>query len=83
MEPVRDIFVRDTSALIEFTEPYLSFVELPAFRLDEGGNRFGGKERLRASRTFGQRLEALLGIGIDANGQGCGQMGACVDLCTF
>ena len=61
--------------LIEILDPYLNFVELPAFRLDEGCNCFRGKERLRASRTFGERLEALLGIGIDANEQGCGHMG--------
>ena len=59
MEPVRDIFVRDTSALIELLDPYLNFVELPAFRLDEGCNCFRGKERLRASRTFGERLSLL------------------------
>jgi hypothetical protein len=59
-DPVRDILVRDTTALIELPDRYLNFIELPAFRLDEGGKRFGGKERLRASRTLGQRLESFL-----------------------
>jgi len=81
MKPVRDILVGNTPALIEPFKPYLNFIELPAFRLDEGSNRFGGKERLRSASTFGERFKALLGVGVDANGQGCGHLWHFVSTC--
>ena len=33
----------NTPALIELPDAGLNFIQLPAFRLDKGGNRFGGK----------------------------------------
>jgi hypothetical protein len=33
--------VRDPTALIELRESFLNFIELPTFRLNEGGDRFG------------------------------------------
>ena len=71
-EPVRDVLVRDAAAFIQLRDPDLNLVQLPAFGFDESGDRFGGQERLRAPSTPGQRLEALLGVGVDAYGQRCG-----------
>ena len=41
----------NTPALIEFLDAGLNFLQLPAFRLDKGGNRFRGKKRLRTTWT--------------------------------
>jgi hypothetical protein len=60
--------VRHTTTRIELVDPSLRFIELPAFCLDEGGNRFSGKERFGPPSTFGERLEAFLGVRIDSNG---------------
>ena len=66
-EPVRDILVWDTSALIEFPEAGLNFIELPAFRLNEGGDRLSCKKRLRSPSTLGECFEAFLRVAIEAN----------------
>src|SRR4030095_15308441 len=70
-EPVRQVLVRNTPAVIELHDATLNLIELPAFRLNEGGDGLGCEVRLRAPRTFRERLETLLGIRVDANGQGC------------
>jgi len=57
-----------TTARIEFGDSSLNFIELPAFRLDEGGNRFGRKERLRAPRTLRERLEPLFASSVWCSG---------------
>jgi hypothetical protein len=59
---------------MELIDSSLNFIELPAFGLDEGGNCFGGKEGLRAPSPFGERLEALLRLRVDANGKCCGHL---------
>src|SRR5262249_38601737 len=70
-EPVRQVLVRNTPAVIELRDTTLNLIELSAFRLNEGGDGLGCEERLRAPRTFRERLETLLSIGVDRNGQGC------------
>lgn len=45
----------------------LNFIQLPAFRLDKGGNRFRGKKRFRTAYAFSERVEALFGGDIDSN----------------
>ena len=52
--------MRDTTAGVEIGEACLHLVVLPAFRLDEGGDRFRGEERLRAAGPLGQGLELPL-----------------------
>jgi hypothetical protein len=59
------------AAFIEFLKASENLVQLPALRLDKGGNRFCGQKRLRATRALRQSLEPLLGVGIDANGKSC------------
>ena len=71
VEPVRHIFVWNTAALVELLDAGLDFIELPAFRLNESGNRFGRKKRLRPTRALRERLETLLGVDVDSNRQ-CG-----------
>jgi len=39
--------VWNTPGLIELLDAGLNFIQLPALGLDEGGNRFGRKKRLR------------------------------------
>jgi hypothetical protein len=60
--------VRHTTTSVELLDPGLNVIELPAFRLDTGGNDFGGKERLGAPSTFCERLEVFLGVRTDSNG---------------
>ena len=55
------------TCLIELLDAGLNFIQLPAFSLDKGGNRFRGKKRLRTTCAFRERLEALLGVDIDSN----------------
>ena len=43
-EPVCNVLVRNAPALIELLDAALNFIQLPAFRLDEGGNCFSGAE---------------------------------------
>jgi hypothetical protein len=71
--------VRDAAALIEFRKPGLNLIVLPAFRLDERRDGFRRQERLRAARAPGERLEAFLGVEIDANGKGRGHL--CLQVC--
>jgi hypothetical protein len=54
-------------AAIELPEASLNLVQLPALGVDEGGDRFGRQKRLRPTGSSGERLEALLGVGIDSN----------------
>jgi hypothetical protein len=60
--------VWDPTASIELVDSGLNLIELPAFRLDEGGDRRRGQKRLRVASSFRERLEALLHVGIDADG---------------
>jgi len=59
--------VWDTVAAIELPEPGLNLVQLPALGIDEGGDRFRGQERLLATGSSGERLEALLGGDIESD----------------
>jgi len=74
MEPLCHVPVWNTPALIELLDADLGFIQLPAFRLDKGGDGLGGEEGLRAARTFGQRLESLFRIDVDPNRKCCANL---------
>jgi hypothetical protein len=66
--------VSDAAAFIQVLQAGLNLVELPALRFDECGNGFSSKKRLGATDAPGEHFELLLGMGVDANGEGCGHL---------
>ena len=57
-------------ALVELLDAGLNFIQLPAFRLNEGGDGLSCKKRLRPPSTLGECFEALLRVGVEANREG-------------
>ena len=68
----------DSAALIELFDGSLNLIQLPALRLDKGGDRFRGKKRFGPAAASGEGLEPLFRVRVDPDGKYCGHLYWCV-----
>ena len=66
--------VTSEAPFVHAYDPGLNFIQLPAFRLNEGRDGLSRKKGLRPPSTLGECFEALLRVGVEANGEGCAHL---------